>query len=140
MSDFKEVLGRIKELMIIKEDIEQYRDKFSTDYKGTTIIKVNLDMILSRLKKDSPSFYVDPNTDLEYHKNKINKAVNYFKKNVIEDNPLSVYYPPFLTIYDDELGVVEGRHRLAAYYHLGFTNVYIEVLESQVELFKPFMV
>jgi hypothetical protein len=139
MNDFRKILESYKKLLLIEEDIEQYRNKFSTDYKNTIIIKVNLDKILSRLKKDTPNFYVDPNTELEYHKNKINKAVEYFKKNVIEDNPLSIYYPPFLTFHDNKLGVVEGRHRLASYYHLGFTYVYIEVLESQVNLFEPFI-
>ena len=139
MSKFSEDLKRIKELMLLSEQMEQYKDKFSVEYPDTVLILVNVDKLMKRLKKDNPDFYVDPNTDLKYHKNKIVKAMEFFKKNVIEGETIEGYHPPFITFSDKKLGVVEGRHRLAAIYNLGFVDTYIEVLESQVERFKSFI-
>ena len=139
MSNFSEDLKRIKELMLLSEQMEQYKDKFSREYPDTVLILVNVDKLLKRLKKDNPDFYVDPNTDLKYHKNKIVKAMEFFNKNVIEGETIEGYHPPFITFSDKKLGVVEGRHRLAAIYNLGFVDTYIEVLESQVERFKSFI-
>lgn len=125
--------------MLLSEQMEQYKDKFSVEYPDTVLILVNVDKLMKRLKKDNPDFYVDPNTDLKYHKNKIVKAMEFFKKNVIEGGTIEGYHPPFITFSDKKLGVVEGRHRLAAIYNLGFVDTYIEVLESQVERFKSFI-
>lgn len=125
--------------MLLSEQMEQYKDKFSGEYPDTVLILVNVDKLLKRLKKDNPDFYVDPNTDLKYHKNKIVKAMEFFKKNVIEGETIEGYHPPFITFSDNKLGVVEGRHRLAAIYNLGFVDTYIEVLESQVDRFNSFI-
>jgi hypothetical protein len=139
MSNFSEDLKRIKELMLLSEQMEQYKDKFSGEYRDTVLILVNVDKLMKRLKQDNPDFYVDPNTNLKYHKDKIVKAMDFFKKNVIEGGIPDGYHPPFITFAVDKLGVVEGRHRLAAIYNLGFVDSYIEVLESQVDMFKPFL-
>jgi hypothetical protein len=139
MSNFSEDLKRIKELMLLSEQMEQYKGKFSNDYPNTVLILVNVDKLMKRLKQDNPDFYVDPNTNLKYHKDKIVKAMDFFKKNVIEGETIEGYHPPFITFSGNELGVVEGRHRLAAIYNLGFGDTYIEVLESQVEMFKSFI-
>ena len=47
-----------------------------------------------------------------------------------------MFEPTEASIYENKLGVTNGRHRMVALKNLGFTHAYIEVPKEQKDLFN----
>ena len=124
------------------------KNKYKMIYPGkNTMILVNIDKFLNRYKKDDPDFYIDMNTTIPFSIGRIEKAMDYIQK-YSEDNrwinPKTnermdyevMFEPTLASIYDGKIGVIDGRHRIAAQKKLGYTHTYIEVPKEQKELFN----
>jgi hypothetical protein len=114
---------------------------------SNTLVLVNIDKFLNRLKKDDPDFYIGADTKIKTSQKKIKKSMDYITN--YSENP-KMYHPktserwdydimfePTEThIYNGKLGVTNGRHRMVALKNLDFTHAYIEVPKEQENIFK----
>jgi hypothetical protein len=115
--------------------------------KSNTLVLVNIDKFLSRLKMEDPDYYIGVDTKVKISQERIRQSMDYVVK--YADNP-KIFHPktgerwvydmmlePTVAgIYDGKLGVTNGRHRMVALKKLNFTHAYIEVPKEQGELFK----
>jgi hypothetical protein len=124
------------------------KNKYKMVYPGKNImILVDINKFLNRFKKDDSDFYIDMNTTIPFSIGRIEKAMDYIQK-YSEDNrwinPKTnermdyevMFEPTLASIYDGKIGVIDGRHRIAAQKKLGYTHTYIEVPKEQKELFN----
>jgi hypothetical protein len=129
----------LKETLAPKVDESKYTLR---DSENNILVKINIDKFLSKLKKDSKNFYVDPFTEEKYHKNKIENAEKFIISNLLNQEPndtkFKIYNPTEVKFTNKKLGILDGRHRLAALKKLGFVNTYIEVPKEQKYLFSAF--
>lgn len=114
---------------------------------SNVLVLVNIDKFLSRLKKDDPYFYIDPETKIKSSQERIKKSMEYVSN--YADNPKILHpktgerwtydvmlEPTEASITDNKLGVVNGRHRMIALKNLGYTHGFIEVPKEQESLFN----
>lgn len=108
---------------------------------------VNVEKFLSRLKKDDPYFYIGADTKVKTSQERIKKSMEYITN--YSENPKMFHpktgerwsydvmlEPTEASMYENKLGVVNGRHRMVALKNLGYTHAYIEVPKEQENLFK----
>lgn len=108
---------------------------------------VSIDKFLSRLKKDDPYFYIGSDTKVKTSQERIKKSMEYITN--YAENPKMFHpktgerwsydvmlEPTEASMYENKLGVVNGRHRMVALKNLGYTHAYIEVPKEQENLFK----
>ena len=112
-----------------------------------TLVLVDVNKFLNRLKNDDPDFYIGPDTKIASSQERIRKSMEYIN-NFSEDprafHPKTgerwsyemVFEPTEASIYNGKLGVTNGRHRMVALKNLGYTHAYIEVPKDQTDLFK----
>lgn len=114
---------------------------------SNVLVLVNIDKFMSRLKKDDPYFYIDPETKIKTSQERIKKSMEYVAN--YADNPKMLHpktgerwtydvmlEPTEASITDGKLGVVNGRHRMIALKNLGYTHGFIEVPKEQESLFS----
>ncbi len=96
------------------------------------LILVNIDLLLTRLKTDSPEYFVGPDTKSAVSIKRIGEAINFIKKNQYRKN----YFEPTLLGFEcGKIGVVDGRHRIVASKKMGYTHIYIEVPQEYKNIF-----
>lgn len=93
------------------------------------LILVNVDSLVDRLSKDTPEFFVSPNTKSVISLTRIQSCIEFLNKNEVVE-------PPFVLFEDGVIGVIDGRHRIAAAKKMGYTHLYIEVPRDQKNLFN----
>lgn len=93
------------------------------------LVLVNVDSLIERLSRDTPEFFVSPNTKSVISLNRIESCVEFLKNNKVVE-------PPFILLENGCMGVVDGRHRIAAAKKMGYTHLYIEVPRDQKNLFN----
>lgn len=93
------------------------------------LILVSVDSLVDRLSKDTPEFFVSPNTKSLTSLNRIQSCVEFLKNNEVVE-------PPFILFENGFMGVIDGRHRIAAAKKMGYTHLYIEVPRDQKNLFN----
>ena len=109
---------------------DQYR---LTDSNSNELILVKVDLLLARLKVDSPEYFVDPDTENTSSVARIKEVVNFTKRNLYRKD----YFEPVLMGSEsDKIGVFDGRHRIAGAKKMGYTHLYIEVPRDKKFLFK----
>ncbi len=93
------------------------------------LIKVNLNLLLTKLKNDSPEFFVGVETKNQDSINRIDECVKFLKKSDLLETP-------FVVFENNLIGVIDGRHRIAATKKMGHHQIFIEVPLDQELLFK----
>lgn len=120
--------------------------------KTDTLVKVNIDKLLSRHEADSPGFVI---TNREHpnviSKGRIDRAKEFWNNYSVDQrwiNPKTgerhernnaEFVPSLVSFYNDGLGFTDGRHRIVALKELGYDDVIIEVPKKQTHLFKQFV-
>lgn len=108
---------------------------------------VNIDKFLSRLKNDDPYFYIGSDTKIKTSQERIKKSMEYitnYSENPKMFHPKTgerwnydvMFEPTEASMFENKLGVVNGRHRMVALKNLGYTHAYIEVPKEQENQFK----
>jgi hypothetical protein len=115
--------------------------------KTNTFIKVNINKLLDRHKKDEPSyafdtketsnypsrvdkakdFWINFSNDQRYINTKTNERTNWGKVD---------FEAPYVLINNGKLGFSDGRHRTIAMKELGYDDIIIEIPKSQIQLFN----
>ncbi len=114
---------------------------------SNALVLVDIDKFLSRLKKDDPYFYIGADTKIKTSQERIKKSMEYitnYAENPKMFHPKTgerwnydiMFEPTEASIYENKLGVTNGRHRMVALKNLGFTHAYIEVPKEQKDLFN----
>lgn len=124
------------------------KDRYVMVYPGEdTLVLVNIDKFLTRLKNDDPDFYVGVDTKVKSSQERIKKSMDYItnygenpkmlhpKTGERWDNYDVMFEPTEASIYNGKIGIRNGRHRMVALKNLGFTHAYIEVPKEQKDLF-----
>lgn len=143
--------NRLQELAGI--DIEKYPDmnsmipKYKLRYpKKDIFIKVNINKLLGRHKKDDPSYAFDTKEKSD-HPGRVDRAKEFWKsfskdQRYINHNTgertswgITTFEAPYVSIDYGRLGFSDGRHRVIAMKELGYDDIIIEVPKSQVHLF-----
>ena len=100
-----------------------------SDPEVNQLILIDLNKLLSRLKIDCPEFFISPETKNVSSLSRIQNCISFLKtSDYIE--------PPLLSTENFSIGVIDGRHRIAAAKKMGYTHLYIEVPRDQKELFN----
>ena len=124
------------------------KERYAISYPNrNTLILVDVDKFLNRLKKDDPDFYVGPDTKLLFSQGRIKNSMDYIEK--FSEDPRSIhpktgerwsytmmFEPTETSISNGKLGIKNGRHRMVALKNLGYTHAYVEVPKDQTDLFK----
>jgi len=124
------------------------KDRYVMVYPNEdTLVLVNIDKFMDRLKKDDPDFYIGTDTKSPSSLERIKKSTDYIT-NYGEDprifhpktgerwNYDVMLEPTEDGFYNDKLGVRNGRHRMVALKKLGYTHAFIEVPQDQKNLFN----
>jgi len=122
------------------------KSKYILTNSNNTLVKVNVDKLLTKFKTDSPDYYISPNTNVASDVERINSSINFIKNyssdsrflNKVTDERYSdvimEFEAPLIYFHNGKLGIKDGRHRILAMKLLGYNNMYIEVPTEQVEL------
>jgi hypothetical protein len=97
------------------------------------LILVNIDKFMDRLKNDDPYFFIGPETKIPLSQIRIEKSIEYINNKV---NHQSILEPTQADIFEGKLGIIDGRHRIAALKKMEYTHAYIEVPKEQKDLFN----
>lgn len=109
---------------------DQYR---LTDSHSNELILVKVDSLLTKLKIDSPEYFVGADTKNLSSVSRIKEVIKFTKKNLYRKD----YFEPVLMGSEfDKMGVLDGRHRIAAAKKMGYTHLYIEVPRDQKNIFN----
>lgn len=107
-------------------------DNYVEIYSETnSLVLINLDLLVNRLKMDSPEYFVDPNTKNVFSLGRIHSAIKFTKENLGYNN---VFEAPKLGIEGNKLGVIDGRHRIAAAKKIGYTHIYVDIPNKYKEV------
>lgn len=112
----------------LKQDTYLLNDSYSN-----SLLLVNIDRLLVRLKNDSPEYFVNPDTNNPSSVNRIKNAIGFTKKNLFKKH---YFEPPMFGVEMNKIGVIDGRHRIAAAKKMGYTHLYIEVPRDQKNIFN----
>lgn len=127
------------------------KSKYTLTNSNNTLVKVNIDKLLSKFKNDSPDYYIPPDTKVASDIERINSSINFIKNYSIDSRFLNKvtnerysdmimeFEAPLIYFHNGKLGIKDGRHRILAMKSLGYNNMYIEVPTEQVELCKDIM-
>lgn len=100
-----------------------------SDPEVNQLILIDLNKLLNKLKIDCPEFFISPETKNEASLLRIQNCVSFLKNSDSGE-------PPLLSTENYLIGVIDGRHRIAAAKKMGYTHLYIEVPRDQKELFN----
>jgi hypothetical protein len=100
-----------------------------SDPEVNQLISVDLNKLLSKLKSDCPEFFISPETKNAASLSRIQNCISFLKTSDSVE-------PPLLSTENSLMGVIDGRHRIAAAKKMGYTHLYIEVPRDQKELFN----
>jgi hypothetical protein len=124
------------------------KDRYVMVYPDTdTLVMVNINKFLDRVKKDDPDFYVGTDTKVASSQERIKKSMDYITNYSNDSRMLHpktgqrwdyevMFEPTEASIYDGKIGIRNGRHRMVALKNLGYTHAFIEVPQDQKNLFS----
>ena len=101
--------------------LEQYKLSGS---RNNSLVLVDIDLLISKLKVDTPEYFVGENTNNPYSICRITNAMNYVKKNLGTSGCLEA---SLISAEDGRLGVIDGRHRIIAAKKIGYTHIYVDI-------------
>lgn len=103
------------------------------DSNSNELMLVNVDLLLAKLKTDSPEYFVGPDTKNASSILRIKGVINFTKRNLYRNG----YFEPVLMGSEcDKIGVLDGRHRIVGAKKMGYTHLYIEVPRDQKNIFN----
>ena len=102
------------------------------DSENNELVLVGIDLLLTRLKIDSPEYFVGPETKNPNSIQRIKNAVSFIKRNEYRQD---YFEPALLNVESGKIGVLDGRHRIVAAKKMGYTHLYIEVPRDLKKLF-----
>ncbi len=102
------------------------------DSDNNQLVLVGVDSLITRLKKDSPEYFVNPDTKNDVSVKRIKDAVSFIKRNL---HRKSYFEPVLLGLEGNKIGVIDGRHRLVAAKKMGYTHIYVEVPQETKKIF-----
>ena len=101
--------------------LNKYREINS---ETSSLVLVNLDLLVNTLKTDNPEYFVDHNTKNKFSLPRINSVITFTENNLAYDN---IFEAPILSFDNNKLGVIDGRHRISGAKKIGYTHIYVEV-------------
>jgi hypothetical protein len=102
------------------------------DSINNELVLVDINLLLTRLKVDSPEYFIGVDTKNEGSVKRVKDAISFIKRNEYRKN----YFEPALLGFDfDKIGVVDGRHRIVAAKKMGYTHIYVEVPQEYKKIF-----
>jgi hypothetical protein len=102
------------------------------DSDNNQLVLVGVDSLITRLKKDSPEYFVNPDTKNDVSVKRIKDAVSFIKRNL---HRKGYFEPVLLGLEGDKIGVIDGRHRIIAAKKMGYTHIYVEVPQEYKKIF-----
>lgn len=124
------------------------KDRYVMVYPNTdTLVLVNINKFLDRVKVDDPDFYIGTDTKVASSQERIKKSMDYIT-NYSDDSRMLhpktgqrwdyeiMFEPTEAGIHNGKLGIRNGRHRMIALKNLGYTHAFIEVPQDQKDLFN----
>jgi len=102
-------------------DLTKYHQPYSDD---TKLILVDINALMVRLRLDSPEYFIDITTKNSNSISQIDSSINYIQRNSLNEG---CFEAPLLTVENGKIGVIDGRHRIAASKKIGYSHIYVEI-------------
>jgi len=102
-------------------DLTKYHQTYSDD---TELMLVDINTLMNRLRLDNPEYFIDITTKNSNSISRIDSSINYIQRNSLNEG---CFEAPLLGVDSGKIGVIDGRHRIAASKKIGYSHIYVEI-------------
>lgn len=102
-------------------DLTKYHQPYSDD---TELMLVDINALMNRLRLDNPEYFIDITTKNSNSISRIDSSINYIQRNSLNEG---CFEAPLLSVENGKIGVIDGRHRIAASKKIGYSHIYVEI-------------